>query len=1179
MSTRPAEGWAASSETLSAVDDAVSPAAERTWRARLTVWYLAAQPTLLRFWCLGAALLAVRLLLGFAQMLHLRRRQQPADDFLRRRTMQLAEQLRLQRSPRVGLLAGLRDAIVIGYLWPTILLPAAWALELPGDVLDAVLAHELAHIRRYDVWAILLQRLAELLFFYHPAVWAVSRQVSREREFCCDELAARAVGSPLDYVTALEHVARRMAGPKSIVVLSPNLGGRKMELLQRVQHLLSRDEAGLSGGGGRSARDAARLPHGPILAIVCGVLVTGSLAFFAEPANEVVEGVTGPQSPQTVLLGVTPGASWLSGEEEELLDGADDVDEVGERSPDAAVTAGEATEQHVDSLPDGVTRIAADAGSPTIEYRIGSPAMRVVVARDDHVSWRVDDLPEGYRTELRASGTVEITRKATPWFRLTAGRVVLLIPTDDEAEPQFHALEARLECESMEFTCHSLSAQGLPGGVHTLTGCKIRSRLGEGFQRVAGASINIWIDPESGRVDKLTSEGDARIAATQGDGDTIELHGTRIDYDVAKDKLELHRLAATSPITLPLVGTRVRPIGDTAYPASEMQRARDYVRRQRAKAAPTDMHYPVVEAKLLDGLRRPVVVDFVETPLEDALRRLDEQVFGGALRIDEERLRLAGVTGRTPVNLSVSGISLRSCLKLILEPLELDWIVVDGELVVTSRQAAANWPKVVVYTAGDLVTLSDPIIAKNDSERPARQVESLEVLADLIVRTIEPGSWETFGGTGTIVAHQPTLSLVIRAPEAVHQEVAELLTQLRRLWPGNDAKLPGWEATPLRLSAPPRTIAPTNERTAAERRIAEQLDSRLDVAFEAISLTQCLADVAERGGINIVVNEPGLLEAGVRRDDKVRLHLRDARVRDILDRLCGPRGLGWTIESEVVQVTSGERVSGGLTWVVHSLQKLIGDDEESTGELRRYADLIQQSIAPDSWDEHGGPGAIAVHAATKSLIVRQTTAIHRRVADLLSAIDSAAGDQQAVSWSPLPDATPTRAELVFFDRVREARVNVKVREQSLDEIVSDWSRQSGLNIVVDEAGLLEAGFDRDARLTLPAAADQLDIALKKLGDLTGLVSSIQGEVLVLTSPERAAGPMVTIVYPAALFRQAEADAVDLRQLAEAIQARVDAASWRSGGGSGYIAVDGHSQVLVITQSRAIHERLRRAYDR
>jgi hypothetical protein len=92
---------------------------------------------------------------------------------------------------------------VFGWLRPIILLPFSAAAGLTPEQLEAVIEHELAHVRRHDYLVNLLQTIVESLLFYHPAVWWVSREMRRERELCCDEAAVARCGSRLLYSEAL----------------------------------------------------------------------------------------------------------------------------------------------------------------------------------------------------------------------------------------------------------------------------------------------------------------------------------------------------------------------------------------------------------------------------------------------------------------------------------------------------------------------------------------------------------------------------------------------------------------------------------------------------------------------------------------------------------------------------------------------------------------------------------------------------------------------------------------------------------------------------------------------------------------------------------------------------------------------------------------------------------------
>ena len=92
---------------------------------------------------------------------------------------------------------------VVGWLRPVILLPASALTGLSPAHLDAIIAHELAHVRRHDFAVNLLQTAAEILLFYHPACWWISRRIRAEREHCCDDIAVSLCGDRLLYATAL----------------------------------------------------------------------------------------------------------------------------------------------------------------------------------------------------------------------------------------------------------------------------------------------------------------------------------------------------------------------------------------------------------------------------------------------------------------------------------------------------------------------------------------------------------------------------------------------------------------------------------------------------------------------------------------------------------------------------------------------------------------------------------------------------------------------------------------------------------------------------------------------------------------------------------------------------------------------------------------------------------------
>jgi|GEM_PF-2862120 len=122
---------------------------------------------------------------------------------------------------------------VIGVLRPIVLLPASVMTGLTTGEFSAIISHEFAHIRRYDLWMNLLQRLIESLLFFHPVVWFLSRCLSAEREICCDDLVVRSGHEAMNYAGALLRMAELCGIPRHQNVAALTATGRSMSLLER----------------------------------------------------------------------------------------------------------------------------------------------------------------------------------------------------------------------------------------------------------------------------------------------------------------------------------------------------------------------------------------------------------------------------------------------------------------------------------------------------------------------------------------------------------------------------------------------------------------------------------------------------------------------------------------------------------------------------------------------------------------------------------------------------------------------------------------------------------------------------------------------------------------------------------------------------------------------------------
>jgi len=204
----------------------------------------------------------------------------------------LRSRMGLTASVRVLISAAADGPSVIGWIRPVILLPAATVLGLSAAQLEAVLAHECAHIRRYDYLVNLLQSLVETVLFYHPAVWWISARIRHERELCCDDLAVRSCGDVLCYARALASLERlRVAAP------SLALGASDGSVLYRIERLV--------GVKGRENRPSA-LP-----AIVALCLGLACFALTMNWARGQAQDVAAPRMPEERGVSVNLGGATV----------------------------------------------------------------------------------------------------------------------------------------------------------------------------------------------------------------------------------------------------------------------------------------------------------------------------------------------------------------------------------------------------------------------------------------------------------------------------------------------------------------------------------------------------------------------------------------------------------------------------------------------------------------------------------------------------------------------------------------------------------------------------------------------------------------------------------------------------------------------------------------------------
>lgn len=269
--------------TLSAVaPGALAPAVDRPWWPGLDV----ALPAIVALWAAGASTLCLRTGIG---LLWLRRvRATPQDAALPRwqaRLDALARHFDL-RGVALRIVPDLDSPVATGWLRPMVLLPAAVIGRMPVESVEALLAHELAHIRRHDYLVNLLQALVEALLFYHPIVWWLSRRIRNERELIADAMAADAIGDPRRLARALAALSVHLAPHRSRTHPAPTAHGGS--LMSRIQLLV---------------RPGQQSPRAGRIALPVLGLAAACFAFYAQA--QIGGAATAPNA---VSLAATPAA-------------------------------------------------------------------------------------------------------------------------------------------------------------------------------------------------------------------------------------------------------------------------------------------------------------------------------------------------------------------------------------------------------------------------------------------------------------------------------------------------------------------------------------------------------------------------------------------------------------------------------------------------------------------------------------------------------------------------------------------------------------------------------------------------------------------------------------------------------------------------------------------------------
>lgn len=222
-------------------EEALSPKGSPGFFQAVTAFFNGNLFTLVMLWAAGVGLLSLRFAGSIWYLQRLRSKAVFVTGRWAGKVAVMAEQSGIRRVVRLAESAIVRTPMMIGHLKPLILVPAGMLAAIPAEQVEAILAHELGHIRRNDFLVNLLQSAAEILYFFHPGIWWISSIVRRERELCCDDVATGQGCSPVTLAFALSEVGEWAHSGREGQLAMAFTGRDEKPLLTRIKRLLGQE--------------------------------------------------------------------------------------------------------------------------------------------------------------------------------------------------------------------------------------------------------------------------------------------------------------------------------------------------------------------------------------------------------------------------------------------------------------------------------------------------------------------------------------------------------------------------------------------------------------------------------------------------------------------------------------------------------------------------------------------------------------------------------------------------------------------------------------------------------------------------------------------------------------------------------------------------------------------------
>jgi hypothetical protein len=514
------------------------------------------------------------------------------------------------------------------------------------------------------------------------------------------------------------------------------------------------------------------------------------------------------------------------------------------------------------------------------------------------------------------------------------------------------------------------------------------------------------------------------------------------------------------------------------------------------------------------------------------------------------------------VTVNLQNVHLRKALWLALDPIGLEASIYD-EVLFIAPGTSESWQDsdTRVYAVWDLVLPQD---GDEDSALPDRK---LRRLVQTIQLCVQPTTWEEVGGPHEITPFRNAGALVISQTSFGHDEVSQLLANLRAARDKQTAAGFNQFGGPL---DPPNRL---------ERALSEQVS----FDFRATPLAEAAEQIRRQCQVPVHLDRAALEAVGIAIDAPVTLKVRGNSLRSALNHLLRALDLAWMADEGVLRITTVDEAEQHLVARCYPVADLVVPLEYENysygGELADFdsiADLICSTVAPTSWSDRTGPPPIYAVPSAGAIVFEQTPDVHDQAASLLADLRRVRQLQYPNARYKLPVAEARDAASVLAIRkALDTVVDLQFDETPLSEALEQIADKHGIPVLLDNAALASVDLMATAPVLVELRGVTLKAGLRQVLHEFELVAVLRDEVLLVTTRDEAEQLLDLRVYPVAdLIEEAgEPPLPASDSLILAIAKSILPGTWDNTGGVGSIELFPNAGALVVSHTEVVHEQI------